>query len=58
MWRWDIFCRIVDNYGDIGVCWRLAKQLAYEHKLTVRLGVDALEVANRLISGLDQGFES
>jgi len=26
--RWDIFCRVVDNYGDIGVCWRLAVQLA------------------------------
>ncbi|MFB4378240.1 elongation factor P maturation arginine rhamnosyltransferase EarP, partial [Pseudomonas sp. LR-1a] len=20
--RWDIFCRVVDNYGDIGVTWR------------------------------------
>ena len=38
--HWDIFCRIVDNYGDIGVCWRLAKQLAHEHRLTVRLFVD------------------
>ncbi len=26
--RWDIFCRVVDNFGDIGVCWRLARQLA------------------------------
>lgn len=24
----DIFCRVVDNYGDIGVCWRLARRLA------------------------------
>lgn len=24
----DLFCRVVDNYGDIGVCWRLAKALA------------------------------
>ena len=31
MAKWDIFCRSVDNYGDIGVCWRLAKQLAAEH---------------------------
>ncbi|MGP1615462.1 MAG: elongation factor P maturation arginine rhamnosyltransferase EarP, partial [Pollutimonas bauzanensis] len=22
----DIFCRVVDNFGDIGVCWRLARQ--------------------------------
>jgi uncharacterized repeat protein (TIGR03837 family) len=25
---WDIYCRVVDNFGDIGVCWRLAAQLA------------------------------
>jgi uncharacterized repeat protein (TIGR03837 family) len=25
---WDIFCRVVDNHGDIGVCWRLARRLA------------------------------
>ena len=23
----DIFCRVIDNYGDIGVCWRLACNL-------------------------------
>lgn len=25
--RWDLFCRVVDNFGDIGVCWRLAADL-------------------------------
>ncbi|WP_297324055.1 elongation factor P maturation arginine rhamnosyltransferase EarP [Nitrosomonas sp.] len=40
--RWDIFCRVVDNFGDIGVCWRLAKQLAHEHHQSVRLWVDDL----------------
>ncbi|MRD45988.1 elongation factor P maturation arginine rhamnosyltransferase EarP [Caenimonas koreensis DSM 17982] len=25
---WDIFCKVIDNHGDIGVCWRLATQLA------------------------------
>ncbi len=29
----DIFCNVIDNYGDIGVCWRLARQLAHEHGL-------------------------
>lgn len=39
----DIFCRVIDNYGDIGVCWRLARQLA-SRKGThqVRLWVDDL----------------
>jgi uncharacterized repeat protein (TIGR03837 family) len=26
--EWDVFCRVVDNFGDIGVCWRLARRLA------------------------------
>lgn len=38
--RCDIFCRVIDNFGDIGVCWRLARQLAGEHGLAVRLWVD------------------
>jgi uncharacterized repeat protein (TIGR03837 family) len=25
--RWDLFCRVIDNHGDVGVCWRLAAQL-------------------------------
>ena len=37
---WDIFCRVIDNFGDIGVSWRLARQLASEHGLSVRLWVD------------------
>jgi uncharacterized repeat protein (TIGR03837 family) len=36
----DIFCNVVDNYGDIGVTWRLARQLAAEHGQSVRLWVD------------------
>ena len=36
---WDIFCRVVDNYGDIGVCWRLAQGLAQRGE-RVRLWVD------------------
>ncbi|WP_338580140.1 elongation factor P maturation arginine rhamnosyltransferase EarP [Pseudomonas sp. ML2-2023-6] len=39
---WDVFCSVVDNYGDIGVTWRLARQLVAEHQLGVRLWVDDL----------------
>ena len=36
---WDIFCKVIDNFGDIGVSWRLAADLgALGH--TVRLWVD------------------
>ena len=38
--HWDIFCRVIDNLGDIGVSWRLARQLVSEHGVTVRLWVD------------------
>jgi uncharacterized repeat protein (TIGR03837 family) len=37
--RWDIFCQVIDNYGDLGVCWRLARQLA-GRGVAVRLWVD------------------
>ncbi|HQO29675.1 MAG TPA: elongation factor P maturation arginine rhamnosyltransferase EarP [Accumulibacter sp.] len=40
---WDIFCRVIDNFGDIGICWRLARQLIREHRLSVRLWVDDLQ---------------
>ncbi|MDD4963536.1 MAG: elongation factor P maturation arginine rhamnosyltransferase EarP [Gallionella sp.] len=38
----DIFCNVIDNYGDIGVCWRLARQFTHEYGLSVRLWVDDL----------------
>jgi len=36
---WDIFCRVIDNFGDIGVCWRLSVHLALLGQ-RVRLWVD------------------
>ncbi len=38
----DIFCAVIDNFGDIGVCWRLAKQLQQQYGFTIRLWVDDL----------------
>ncbi len=37
--RWDIFCQVVDNHGDLGVCWRLACALAARGQ-QVRLWID------------------
>ncbi len=37
--NWDIFCRVIDNFGDAGVCWRLACGLA-ARGLRVRLVID------------------
>ena len=46
--RWDIFCTVIDNYGDIGVCWRLARQLADEYDADIRLWVDNLDSFSHL----------
>jgi uncharacterized repeat protein (TIGR03837 family) len=51
--RWDIFCTVVDNYGDIGVTWRLARQLVAEHALPVRLWVDDLRAFERICPEID-----
>jgi uncharacterized repeat protein (TIGR03837 family) len=52
-WRWDIFCTVVDNFGDIGVTWRLARQLVAEHSMAVRLWVDDLRAFERLCPDID-----
>jgi uncharacterized repeat protein (TIGR03837 family) len=44
---WDIICRVVDNYGDAGVCWRLARRLA-QKDAAVRLWIDDLATLERL----------
>lgn len=37
--RWDIFCKVIDNFGDVAICWRLSCQLA-QRGARVRLWVD------------------
>src|SRR5690606_35049678 len=50
----DIFCRVIDNFGDIGVCWRLAKQLARRPEAgPVRLWVDDLASFARIERSVD-----
>ncbi|WPC03527.1 elongation factor P maturation arginine rhamnosyltransferase EarP [Pseudomonas benzenivorans] len=51
--KWDIFCRVVDNYGDIGVTWRLARQLVAEHGQQVRLWVDEMAAFARICPEVD-----
>lgn len=41
--RIDVFCKVIDNFGDAAVCWRLARQLAAEHGAEVRLYLDQLQ---------------
>ena len=51
---WHVYCAIVDNFGDIGVCWRLARQLAHEHGQTVTLWVDQWGPTRTIIPGLPE----
>lgn len=46
---WAIFCTVVDNCGDIGVCWRLARQLKQEHGISVELWVDDWDALARFL---------
>jgi len=48
-----IFCKVVDNYGDIGICWRLARQLQREHGVAVTLWVDDLTSFRRICPEVD-----
>jgi uncharacterized repeat protein (TIGR03837 family) len=38
----DIYCKVVDNWGDAGFCWRLGRYLHRFEQATVRLIVDGL----------------
>lgn len=51
--RWDIFCTSIDNFGDVGFSWRLARQLVNEHGLEVRLWVDDLAIFSQIESAID-----
>ena len=37
--QWDLFCRVIDNHGDAGVCWRVAAELGARGE-SVRLWMD------------------
>ena len=50
--RWDVFCRVVDNFGDAGISWRLARQLAHEHGIAVTLWIDDVGSLARFVPGV------
>src|SRR5688572_9808186 len=47
--RYDVFCRVVDNFGDAGVALRLSRQLADEHAADVTLWIDEAAALSRLL---------
>lgn len=52
--RWDIFCKVIDNHGDVGVCWRLAAELARRGE-KVRLWLDQLAALSWMAPGGQSG---
>lgn len=54
---WSMFCRVVDNFGDMGVCWRLARQLQQEQVISVQLWVDDIGAMRRFLAKADPQFE-
>lgn len=51
---WDIFCHVIDNWGDMGVCWRLANNLASRgHQ--ARLWADDLRPLTWMAPGATEG---
>jgi len=48
-----IYCTVIDNFGDVGVCWRLARQLANEHDVHVTLWIDDLVSFSKLAPSLN-----
>jgi uncharacterized repeat protein (TIGR03837 family) len=54
---WDIFCRVVDNFGDVGVSWRLARLVAREQGKRVRLYIDDLTVLAKLRPEIDTAHD-
>src|SRR5687768_2010436 len=47
--RFDVFCRVVDNFGDAGVALRLSRQVADEHGADVTLWIDDAAALSRLL---------
>jgi len=48
MQRTHIFCKVIDNFGDLGVCWRLARQLAIEQQHAVTLWIDDWQIVEQM----------
>lgn len=53
----DVFCRVVDFFGDIGVCWRVSRQLLRDHGCRVRLIVDDFDTFAHVVPALDKSLD-
>lgn len=53
MYNCDMFCRVIDNFGDAGIAWRLAKSLATEKHWRVRLIIDDAATLAAMVPQVD-----
>lgn len=56
--QFTIFCTVVDNFGDIGICWRLARQLQQQLHQDVVLYVDDLASFRRICPDVDPTLDA
>lgn len=48
-----LICKVIDFFGDVGVAWRIAKQLNHDFDIEVHLLIDDLATCQKLISSID-----
>lgn len=49
-----MFCRVIDNFGDAGIAWRLAQSLTRENGWQVRLIIDDRKTLAAMVPGVRQ----
>lgn len=54
----DIFCKVIDNFGDAGIAWRLARSLSLEYGWSVRLIIDLPSTLAQMVPEVDPSRRS
>ncbi len=49
----DIFCDVIDNFGDAGVCWRLARDIRKQRGWKIRLFINNLVTLSKIAHKVD-----
>lgn len=53
----DLFCKVIDNFGDAGVCYRFARNMAVDRGWRVRLFIDLPDVLAKIVPQPHSGVE-
>lgn len=49
----SIYCRVIDNFGDAGIAWRLARTLVTEKNWQVTLIIDDIDTLSKIVPEID-----